>query len=130
MLGFHSDFGMEALQNGSPVTFGPFGQAHDPGFWNCLLQELWPSLRGMIEEDILKGEVQSVLQDGLIPVGMGCGWRMVKICDLCVERWDRKWKQNFLAEKHHFYMASFVGKMILDQALKTLIGDLCFSICR
>ena len=25
--------------------------------------ELWPSLRGMIEEDILKGEVQSVLQD-------------------------------------------------------------------
>ena len=38
-------------------------QVHDPSFWNYLLQELWPSLRGMIEEDILKGEVQSVLQD-------------------------------------------------------------------
>eukprot|EP00913_Durusdinium_trenchii_P020980 g19714.t1 len=35
-------------------------EAHDPSFWNCLLAELWPSLRGMIEEDILKGEVQSV----------------------------------------------------------------------
>eukprot|EP00434_Breviolum_minutum_P023968 symbB.v1.2.021153.t1/scaffold1776.1/size101794/4 len=40
-------------------------EAHDPGFWNCLLQELWPSLRGMIEEDILKGEVQSVLQENV-----------------------------------------------------------------
>jgi len=40
-------------------------EAHDPGFWNCLLLELWPSLRGMIEEDILKGEVQSVLQENV-----------------------------------------------------------------
>lgn len=61
-------------QNGSPVTFTPFGQAHDPGFWNCLLLELWPSLRGMIEEDILKGEVQSVLQDGPFLLGWWSGW--------------------------------------------------------
>ncbi|CAK9022741.1 unnamed protein product [Durusdinium trenchii] len=40
-------------------------EAHDPSFWNCLLAELWPSLRGMIEEDILKGEVQSVLQESV-----------------------------------------------------------------
>eukprot|EP00438_Fugacium_kawagutii_P036675 Skav210150 [mRNA] locus=scaffold1755:84437:90698:- [translate_table: standard] len=32
------------------------GKVHDPSFWNSLLGELWPSLRGMIEEDILKGE--------------------------------------------------------------------------
>ena len=38
-------------------------ESYNPSFWNTFLQELWPSIRKMIEEDILKGEVQSVLQE-------------------------------------------------------------------
>ncbi|CAJ1407631.1 unnamed protein product [Effrenium voratum] len=40
-------------------------EAQDPAFLNCLLVELWPSLRGMLEEDVLKGEVQAVLQESV-----------------------------------------------------------------
>ena len=32
---------------------------------NCFLAELWPSLRGMLEEDVVKGEVQHVLQENV-----------------------------------------------------------------
>ena len=38
-------------------------EAQDPAFVNYLLAEFWPSLRGMLEEDIMKGEVQQVLQE-------------------------------------------------------------------
>ena len=74
-------------------------QVHDPSVWNSLLLELWPSLRGMIEEDILKGEVQSVLQTAqkffraLGMDGVRCGgtersdaercWKMLKDAERC-----------------------------------------------
>ncbi|CAE7204189.1 esyt3 [Symbiodinium microadriaticum] len=35
----------------------------DPAFVNCILAELWPSLRGMLEEDVVKGEFQQILQN-------------------------------------------------------------------
>ena len=41
-------------------------ESYNPSFWNTFLQELWPSIRKMIEEDILKGEVQSVLQESVM----------------------------------------------------------------
>ena len=40
-------------------------EAQDPAFMNCLLAELWPSLRGMLEDDVVKGEVQHLLQENV-----------------------------------------------------------------
>lgn len=123
LLGFHSDFGMEA----PPPKREPCDlHTLRAGTWPRLLELFVAGALAQFTRDDRRRYPERrgpICASGWsIPVGMVKwmvgGWRMVKIC-FCV--WPvgtengvpKLWAEIFII----FFVASFVGKMILDQAM-------------